>query len=141
MEHLWHIEPSTTGGEEGPTRHGQCLPLVKLMRRKGGLLGIGWDSLIDCPLEDAPFSACDTGFCLDSQQSRTLTKGETEDIYSDVVGSCFEVGDSQYFSARKAATPALIHLSTTWSVFTSIYSTKFVECPVVSRVPFRDTTL
>lgn len=47
----------------------------------------------------------------------------------------------QYLKDRKAATPALIQMSSCYLEDSSIYMTKLVECPVVERVPRRDSTL
>lgn len=49
--------------------------------------------------------------------------------------------DHQYLSARKAATPARIHFYSYMLEGISNIITKLVECPVVDRVPRRDTTL
>jgi hypothetical protein len=49
--------------------------------------------------------------------------------------------DDQYLKARKAATPALIHSYSSMFVGNSNIITKFVEWPVVERVPRRETTL
>ena len=47
----------------------------------------------------------------------------------------------QYLRAKKAATPAFIQTSSSWSEANSSHITKFVECPVVLNVPALDTTL
>lgn len=48
---------------------------------------------------------------------------------------------NQYLKARKAATPALTQLSSSSFVGISKNITKFVEWPVVDKVPLLDTTL
>ena len=48
---------------------------------------------------------------------------------------------TQYLKDKKAATPALIHVFSSSSLLNSMIITKFVECPVVDRVPARETTL
>lgn len=49
--------------------------------------------------------------------------------------------NDQYLSAKKAATPALIHSYSSLLVGISNIMTKLVECPVVERVPLLETTL
>mmetsp|Transcript_101976 Transcript_101976/g.195746 ORF Transcript_101976/g.195746 Transcript_101976/m.195746 type:complete len:108 (-) Transcript_101976:94-417(-) len=74
-----------------------------------------------------------------ARRAETAQKGNDDDDDDDRDD---DGGDAaQYFRARNAATPALIHLEIGWSVLSSMYSTKFVEWPVVRRVPFRETTL
>lgn len=51
------------------------------------------------------------------------------------------MGRDQYLRAKKAATPAFIQYSSDLLLGSSKNITKFVECPVVERVPLRDTTL
>jgi hypothetical protein len=48
---------------------------------------------------------------------------------------------NQYLRARKAATPALTHISYSKLEGISKNMTKFVECPVVDKVPLLETTL
>ncbi len=48
---------------------------------------------------------------------------------------------NQYLKDRKAATPPLIQLSSIYFDGSSMYITKFVECPVVESVPLLDSTL
>ena len=47
----------------------------------------------------------------------------------------------QYLKDRKAATPALIQMSSTSLDDSSMYMTKLVEWPVVDSVPRLDSTL
>lgn len=48
---------------------------------------------------------------------------------------------NQYLKDRKAATPALIHMSYCYLLGNSKNITKLVECPVVDKVPLLDSTL
>ena len=48
---------------------------------------------------------------------------------------------NQYLSERKAATPARIQVSWTYRDAIYMYMTKFVEWPVVDKVPLLDSTL
>ena len=48
---------------------------------------------------------------------------------------------NQYLKERKAATPALIQISSCSFEDNSMYMTKLVEWPVVERVPRLDSTL
>ncbi len=48
---------------------------------------------------------------------------------------------NQYLKDKKAATPPLIQVSSISFEDSSMYMTKFVECPVVDSVPLLDSTL
>jgi len=70
-----------------------------------------------------------------------LTYTCSRSITSYYIARRLALACAQYLRARNNATPALIHLSSSSLEGSSTHRQKLVECPVVDKVPARDSAL